>query len=75
MTGTKSIFQSKTVAGLAIAGAGTVAGWFGIDLPEGIDADLMAILQAAVTLLGLVIALYGRVTAKEQIVVKKAKKA
>jgi hypothetical protein len=77
-TGTKSIFASKTFWGLAVAAlstwsplAGSVAG---VILPSDVSAvdpaivtDLRQVIEQVTTTLGLVFALFGRMTAKTSV--------
>ncbi|GAD55505.1 hypothetical protein [Limimaricola cinnabarinus] len=67
MTDYKSVFASKTVwAGIVVVLA-TIAQFFGYEISAADQASIVVILTQAVTLIGGIVAIYGRITATRKI--------
>jgi hypothetical protein len=67
VTDYKSVFASKTVwAGIVVVLA-TIAQFFGYEISAADQASIVVILTQAVTLIGGIVAIYGRITATRKI--------
>lgn len=66
----KTILQSKTIWGLLIAAAPTVAQLFGYQLGANFATEAAATVDQVVQLAGLAFATYGRLKANTALVVK-----
>jgi hypothetical protein len=66
----KSILSSKTIWGILIAAAPTVAQLFGYQLGENFATEAAATVDQLVQLAGLALATYGRLKANTALVVK-----
>jgi len=64
---TKTIFESKTFWGGAVAVAATVLNWFGFDLWAGFTEETLEHFYALVTAGAALFAIYGRVVATKKI--------
>jgi CDP-diglyceride synthetase len=64
---TKSLLQSKTVWGALIAAVSSVAGVAGHVIAPDIQMQLIDVCTTVGTLIGSVIAVYGRIVAKDKI--------
>lgn len=69
----KSVFASKTIWGILLAAAPTVAQLFGYQLSAQFSEHASALIDQLVQLGGLVFAAYGRIVATKQLVVKAPK--
>jgi uncharacterized membrane protein len=67
MNESKSIFLSKTFWGLVLTALGPLLGKAGVSMT---DADAQQAIEAAVTVAGLVLGVWGRVSARKQVSVK-----
>ncbi|MBO9419170.1 hypothetical protein J7481_06660 [Labrenzia sp. R4_2] len=74
MTETKSLFCSKTFWGAAVAVLGALAGLFGLEMSAADQAELtslanqlLGIWDSLVVIAGALLAIYGRVTARQKI--------
>ncbi|GGB55233.1 hypothetical protein GCM10011316_29120 [Roseibium aquae] len=74
MTDTKPLFRSKTFWGAAVAVLGALAGLFGIEITAADQAELtgltdriFAAWDSLAVIAGALLAIYGRVTARQKI--------
>ena len=67
MTGEKAWYQSKTVWGGLVAAGAAVAGAFGIDLGAEAQGQIVQNVTALAGAVGGIVAVIGRVTAKDTI--------
>ena len=70
---TKSILQSKTIWGIAIAALPTLLSLFGLSVTDvaAFSAGATEIVDALITLAGSAVAVWGRIAATKNLVVKK----
>lgn len=66
-TESKSIFTSKTFWGAIIAGLSTLAAIFGVDITGDQQATIVNGIAAVGGAVGVVLTIYGRMTAKKPI--------
>ena len=64
---TKNALASKTVIGTVVTLGAGVAAAFGYDFDQGTISETTAVISAAVGLVGQIIALWGRFTAKTRL--------
>lgn len=67
MDGVKSFFRSKTIYGAVIAVLPQVVGLLGVDFSASDANEFAKYIEAIVTGFGGLLAIYGRVTAKERL--------
>lgn len=67
-TDAKSVFTSKTVIGIIIASLPSVLSAFGINVAAGFASGAQSVVDAAITLGGAAIALWGRLTATKSLI-------
>lgn len=70
MKNVKSLLASKTIWGLLIALAPTLAGLFGYHLSDTFATEAQGTIDQLIQLVGLGFAAYGRIVATSQLVIK-----
>ncbi len=63
----KNWYESKAVWGGIVAAGASLAGLFGLDLPDGVGPDLTEALTALAGAIGGVLAVYGRIRADKRL--------
>lgn len=63
---------TTTISGIALMLAPVVANFFGYDTSPNFEGDASELIAAAITIIGSVVALYGRAKAKGPLFVKRS---
>lgn len=68
MEDVKSLFQSKTLLGIAISAAGKIlSAVFGVTVDEQTEAQLLSLVSLGISFVGDAVAVYGRIRATKRL--------